>query len=284
MHTFFVNIFCYRIILVPAYSVSTQPPVVVIGTLDWKCIMDRTPADQRKLHGVIPETGLPDASPEETVYQTLYEAIIDRRLQPGAKLKELPLAEAFGVTRSVVRKALMRLAAAKVVTLRNQHGATVASPSKEEVVQIFEARRLVETHLVGTLAEMPQRARLAELKDLLDRERDAYRQGDARTGIKLSMEFHMRLATYAGNEVLAEFLEQLIARTPVILMPHGEPEHRASCSENEHDNIVAAILAGDREQAVALMFSHLNHVELRAALATQPRKSELAQLLGLGPK
>lgn len=224
------------------------------------------------------------SSPDEEVYQTLYEAIIDRRLKPGAKLKELHLAEAFGVTRGVIRKALMRLATIKVVTLRNQYGATVAVPSHEEVAQIFESRRLVETHLARTLAGSPQRARLKELEDLLKREREAYREGDSRTGLKLSMEFHIRLAAYAGNGVLAEFLEQLVARTPVIIMPHGEPQNRASCSEDEHENIVSAIMSGDRQKAAALMCAHLDHLERHVAPASEPRKSELAQLLGLNSK
>jgi DNA-binding GntR family transcriptional regulator len=230
------------------------------------------------------EAGPTSVSPDEAVYQTLYDAIIDRRLKPGAKLKEMHLAEAFGVTRGVVRKALARLAATKLVSLRNQHGATVAAPSKKDVAEIFESRRLVEAHLTGVLANSPHRGRLKELKDLLKRERDAYRAGDTRTGIKLSMEFHVRLAALAGNEVLAEFLEQLIARTPVIVMPHGEPEHRASCSEDEHQNIVSAIRSGDRDKAVALMLTHLDHLESHVAPATEPRKSELAHLLGLDSK
>lgn len=86
------------------------------------------------------------------------------------------------------------------------------------------------------------------------------------------MDFHVRLAVYAGNEVLAAFLEQLVARTPVIIMLHGEPEHRASCSEDEHENIVAAILSDDRDKAVALMRSHLDHLERHVAPATEHRK------------
>ncbi|WP_382323507.1 GntR family transcriptional regulator [Hydrogenophaga sp. UC242_53] len=70
----------------------------------------------------------PEESPEERVYRTLYDGILDRRLAPGTKLKEIPLAQAFGVTRGVVRKTLARLATAKVVTLRSQHGASVAQP------------------------------------------------------------------------------------------------------------------------------------------------------------
>src|SRR5215470_3764886 len=61
-------------------------------------------------------------APDENLYAAIHEAILDHRLPPGTKLKEIPLAELFGVTRSVVRKALGRLAHERVVELRTNRG------------------------------------------------------------------------------------------------------------------------------------------------------------------
>ena len=46
----------------------------------------------------------------ERVYQGLYAAILERRLAPGAWLREEELAASFAVSRTVVRQALHRLA------------------------------------------------------------------------------------------------------------------------------------------------------------------------------
>ena len=226
-------------------------------------------------------TGAPSASPEERVYRTLYEGILDHRLPPGTKLKEVPLAEAFGVTRGVIRKALVRLASAKVVTIRSQYGASVASPSLEEVSQIFAARRLVESNAIESLVGTISAKQAKELRHLMKQESDAYGVGDMRAGIKLSADFHVRLAQYAGNAVLAEFLEQLVARTPLIFLAHGDPGESVSCSEHEHADIVAAVLAGDRKQAVQRMLAHLQHLESHVAPRANDRGSDLARLLGL---
>src|ERR1700680_2692505 len=47
---------------------------------------------------------------ESEIYRRIYDAVLDHRLQPGTKLKEVALAEAFGANRGVVRKVLTRLA------------------------------------------------------------------------------------------------------------------------------------------------------------------------------
>jgi len=231
--------------------------------------------------GIAGDAVIPSDSPEERVYRTLYEGILDHRLLPGTKLKEVPLADAFGVTRGVIRKALARLAAAKVVTIRSQYGASVPSPSLEEVGQIFAARRLLELAATESLVGAISAKQAKELRQLMKQESDAYGAGDMRTGIKLSADIHVRLARYAGNAVLAEFLEQLVARTPLIFLAHGDPGQSVSCSEHEHADIVAAILSGDRKQAVQRMLAHLQHLESHVAPRTNDKGSDLARLLGL---
>lgn len=222
-----------------------------------------------------------DESADEHVYRTLYEGILERRLAPGTKLKEVPLAQAFGVTRGVIRKTLVRLAAAKVVTLKSQHGASVASPSLEEVGQIFAARRLIECFVIERLAESIDARQLKTLRELMKQERESYRAGDMRTGIKLSTDFHVQLAQCAGNAVLTEFLQQLVARTPLIFLAHGDPGKSVSCSDQEHTNIIAAVIAGDTERAVKAMREHLDHLESHVVPAEREKPMDLAQLLGL---
>src|SRR5512144_2209080 len=62
---------------------------------------------------------------DDLVCATIHEAGLDHRLPPGTKLKEVPLAELFGVTRAVIRKSLARLAHMRLVELRPNRGAVV---------------------------------------------------------------------------------------------------------------------------------------------------------------
>ena len=74
----------------------------------------------------------------------LRDAIIDRRLAPGAKLTETEVAALFGVTRTVVHFALRMLSLEGLVRTERNRGAFVASPSPEEARQVFASRRIVE--------------------------------------------------------------------------------------------------------------------------------------------
>ncbi len=69
---------------------------------------------------------------DDIVYAHIFDAILEQRLAPGTKLSEEALGEIFGVSRTIIRRALSRLAHEGVVLLRPNRGAVVASPSVDE--------------------------------------------------------------------------------------------------------------------------------------------------------
>ncbi|WP_312998946.1 GntR family transcriptional regulator, partial [Achromobacter animicus] len=84
---------------------------------------------------------LPDADMERRICEAVYESVMSQRLTPGTKLPEAAICDLFGVSRSVARKALQRLAHEHVVDLHHNRGAVVAEPTPEDTRQIFQARR-----------------------------------------------------------------------------------------------------------------------------------------------
>jgi DNA-binding GntR family transcriptional regulator len=224
---------------------------------------------------------VPAATPDEGIYAAIHEAILDHRLPPGTKLKEIPLAELFGATRNVVRKALARLAHERVVELRTNRGAIVASPSVEESRSLFAARQVIESAIVDSLARSLTKAQARELRSLVQEEDAAYQRGEVRAGLKLSIEFHRVLARLAGNTVLADFLEQLVARTPLVLLAYRGPIQHAACANDEHAEIVAALVAGDPERAVQLMRAHLDALAGQLQLEEEAPTADLAAILGM---
>lgn len=219
---------------------------------------------------VPPDTSPPAAapSPEERLYAAIHAAIQSHRLVPGTKLKEVELAELFGVSRAVVRKALDRLAHLHLVELRPNRAALVATPTAEESRQVFHARRTLEAE-IATLAAVRATAQdIAALRDNVAAEHAAYQAGDMRTGLQHSVEFHRRLAGIAGNTVLARFLDELISRMPLIVLTH-RGQDAAPCTADEHTPIVDAIAARNAPLAARLAREHLAHLE-REALRERP--------------
>ena len=220
------------------------------------------------------------ASPEQRVYDAVREAILDHRLAPGTKLKEVALAELFGVSRATVRSVLGRLGHLHLVDLRPNRGAVVATPTVEESRQVFEARKAIEEAIVAKVAAGATRAEVAALQTAVAAEEAAYARGDERWGLRLSIDFHRRLAALAGNVVLAAYLEELMARTPLIALAHlGQAPTPCGC--DDHVALVAAIAAGDPPRAARLMRCHIEHLERALNLRPPEPPKSLAEVFGL---
>ena len=207
------------------------------------------------------------------------QAVLDHRLPPGTKLKEVQLAEVFGVKRGTIRKVLTRLANSRLVVQLPNRGASVASPSVEEGRDLFAARRAIESAIIGILVRGNDPALMGQLGTLLNNEQKAYQQGDHKLALSLSVDFHRQLAKLAGNSVLEEFLNDIIRRTPLVILSHLGSDSENACRNHEHEAIVDAIAAGDAKKASLIMNEHLLHIENQISDKTEEHQSDLAALL-----
>ena len=220
------------------------------------------------------------ASAEQRVFDAIRDAIFEHRLAPGTKLGEVSLAELLGVSRATVRNALARLGHAHLVELRPNRGAIVATPSVEESRQVFEARKAVEEAIVAKVARSACDKDSAMLRAWVASEEAAYARGDERGGLRLSVDFHRRLAEVAGNAVLSRYLEELVSRTPLIALAH-RGQAPAPCGCDDHSALVDAIAAHDERRAVAVMREHIGHLERELNLKQPEPPKSLAEVFGV---
>ncbi|MGD9738935.1 MAG: GntR family transcriptional regulator [Bauldia sp.] len=192
--------------------------------------------------------------------ETLYDAIVEQRLPPGTKLSEADVGAAFQVSRTITRRALHSLAHAGIVTIERNRGAFVARPDPEEARQVFAARRTVEPELARRAARNCTKADLARLRKHIEAEAAALKRGDRRAAIRLSGDFHVRIAEAARNEVLARFLRDLTARTSLIVALYGRSRVSA-CGVDEHRELYDLLSRHDEKGAPAAMLHHLEHIE-----------------------
>ena len=149
------------------------------------------------------------------IAQALTDAIVERRVQPGAKLVEQKLAEHFGVSRTLVRQALHQLAQQRLVTLSPARGAFVATLSAQEARQVFMVRRMLEPQMARAFTEQATPAQIALLRAHLAQEQTAVADRDAAGRTRLLADFHALLAELMGNAVLAQVLQDLLARSAI---------------------------------------------------------------------
>lgn len=213
------------------------------------------------------------------VHDGVAAAIFARDLPPGTKLSEDALGNVFGVSRSVVRVALNRLHADALVELVPNRGAFVARPSVSAARHVFEARICIEQQIAANLAGCITRQQLAELSAHVAQEADAVRRGDRPAAIRLSGEFHQLAARMAGNDVLAEILGKLVARSSLVLALHAR-DHAAECGHEDHLRIIAALRQGDAAGSAGAMTRHLSDIMTRTlVLEAPPATRSVAKIL-----
>jgi len=203
------------------------------------------------------------------IYQSIYAAILDRRLTPTAKLDKNTLGRIFGVSGWTVQRALTRLAEEGAVTLEPRQIAQISRPNEQQARQVLEARILVESEVIRLLGTRPADARLHELHSLVENQRACLASGDGAGLIEQAGEFHLRLAELAGNTLLLEFLRGLLSRAALNIALSRSPVYSARTCE-EHLALIAALQAGDSALAGQVLVKHLNGIFDRQCFAPTP--------------
>ena len=127
------------------------------------------------------------------------------------------------------------------------------------VEEVFEARLMIEPPLIKKLAGSISKVELKDLSDHLEQEHHA-RQKDNRTDlIRLSGEFHVKLAEAYGNSIILKTVRELVTKTSLIVGMFGSSSH-SSCPDDEHQRLLDAIANGDDDDAHSLIIEHLNHI------------------------
>lgn len=211
----------------------------------------------------------------DQVLERLHDMIRTRELKPGDYMpSERALMERFGVGRPAVREALQSLDNSGLITIN--HGersrvneinpATVLHQSDElarlvlsstpaNLDHLKHARQMFELGMVGLATECASEADIAELRELVARQRE--KLGDANAFIAADMAFHRKIAALSGNPIIASVAEAMLGW---LFEYHTSLLHRSDSEDitlREHAKIVDHIQARDRDAAVAEMRRHL---------------------------
>jgi DNA-binding GntR family transcriptional regulator len=222
------------------------------------------------------------APTDQQIYDRIYDAILERRLQPGVPLRENDLATMFGVGRTKVRQALVKLVEVGVVQVERNRGASVATPTKLEAGQVFDLRTMLEPAIAAALASGHSREQIARLRAHIAKEQAARQSQDEALLIRLTGEFHLLLAAQLGNPLVDRLLKGLEALTCLSILSYSRRD-ACACLPHEHTDILDAVAAGDAVKAGSLMATHLGHVrdDLDLEERAVPAR-DLGAALGLG--
>ena len=190
----------------------------------------------------------------------LREAIVSGRLQPNERLVESDLARSLGVSRTLIRAALVRLEHEGLVEHERHRGARVRLVSQGEAVEILESRAVLEGLATRLAAQRATADDVEDLKTILA-EMQRLRESDDLLGVSdENAKLHRRLLDISGHETAARLIGTLNSQMVrfqyrTILLPG-----RSERSFAEHAEIIAAVAARDGDRAEAAMRAHLSSV------------------------
>lgn len=200
------------------------------------------------------------SSNQTEIAQRVVESILAQKLAPGERLGEQELADLFGVSRTLVREALMQLQARGFVEVRSRKGWFVVEPSLDEARDAFAARRAVEAGMLRESSGRPLQTVIRRLRQHVKDEQQAIAGADPATRAFLLADFHVCLAECLGHKLLSDMLRDLTARTMLVAtLYQSTHDARQSCAQ--HGEIVSAIEKGELGRAAELMLAHIGNVE-----------------------
>jgi DNA-binding GntR family transcriptional regulator len=192
-----------------------------------------------------------------SVAASLREDIVSGQLESGTRLRQVELAQRFGVSTTPVREALAALQSEGLVRLHPQRGAVVFVPTVEGLREHYEIRAALEALAAAKAAEAFEPAWARPLTLLLDEMRDG---PAAARYIALNQRFHTMLYEHCGRPKLVEMIAGMRdASSSYLHIYRAAEDFPVARLDAEHREILAACVARDPERAAAATRAHLHH-------------------------
>ncbi|GHC33267.1 GntR family transcriptional regulator [Aidingimonas halophila] len=217
---------------------------------------------------------------DQYIVERIRHAVLTQRLPPNTRLPEVTLGEVFGVSRSVIRKALTRLASDHVIVQQPNQVARVAAPDVAETREIFAARRLIEGEVASLLCGHLDTVQLDALDTLVQAEQHAHEQGDEPRRIEQSLAIHHYLADHAPNRILGVMLTDLILRTSIVIALYKRSGMASCYLGDDHAILVELLHHGEPDQARSHVQTHLDSLERLLDLSASETRIDLASIFG----
>ena len=185
---------------------------------------------------------------------TVRAMIVDGRLVDGARVNEVKLASALGVSRTPLREALSRLAAEGALDARPRLGFFVRPLAVTEFEQLYDLRPLLDPEALrlGGLPSPGTLARLGRMNATL-----GARVGSA--ALAHDDAWHLELVAACPNRILLEMIQHVMSRTRRYELALMREARHVAVAAADHGAILDALSAGDLEAACAALKQNLEN-------------------------
>lgn len=223
------------------------------------------------------KTATPTRSPKMStlgVYQRLRRAILDFELAPGTRVTETELAEAFSISRTPVREALHRLETEGLISIRPKQGCFVRGVDIQQISNHYDVRIALEVMAVELACKnMPDEV-IAQLSDTWNPAKRPKRVKSLDDLKALEEVFHVMIAEYSGNSVLAGYLKDVNNHIRSVRRL-GFPDEKSIVETYEEHYRICKLLK--KRDARAAREEMIKHIKKSQGIARSVTLSQLQQ-------
>jgi DNA-binding GntR family transcriptional regulator len=200
-------------------------------------------------------SGLPEE--RASIVTAIEDDIIFGRLPPGLRLVEDVLMARFSATRHAIRQALSELERIGIVTRERNIGAAVRSYSREEVLEIYQVRELLQRNAALMIRLPVSQALISQLEALNERFAQNAARGDLRGVHESNDAFHLTLFGACGNTYLVRCITDCMTLSlPVRAKSLADPEAFQN-SLRQHETMIRLLRDQDSWALAQLCVEHV---------------------------
>lgn len=194
------------------------------------------------------------------IHAVLRRDIITGRLAPRAMLSEQDIAAGFGISRTPVREAMIKLAEEGLVEIFPQYGSFVAPIKLRDVFDSQFVREALECAAVAKAVEQLDELQDRQLKAVIGRQRALQRPREREAFFRADEDMHMLILKIAGHGTAWHFVESAKVQMDRVRHFAITIARKQASILAEHEAVVDRLLARDRDGAVGAMRAHLRGI------------------------
>ena len=198
----------------------------------------------------------------DEVFNTLRERILKGALKPGERLMEIHLANQLGVSRTPIREAIRMLELEGLVKMVPRKGALVAKISREDLQDVLEVRKALDTLAVKLALERITDDEIQKLKDAEEEFERTLREGDTTEIAEADVAFHDVIQVASKNKRLKSMISNLAERIYRYRFEYIKQQSDGGKTlVDEHREIIRCIENKDVNAAITAIELHIDNQE-----------------------
>jgi len=202
----------------------------------------------------------------DMAYQTIKASILEGKLISGEMYSELDLAKSFGISRTPVREAFLKLAAENLIIFHSRKGISVNYFSKEDIENIFELRQAIEEAAANKIVGNLSKGQILSIQETIKQQEACIKDKDYDENLFLEFDrkFHLFFVEISGNRFMVQTYNNIRDYITIPAREALRKKGRAQEVLGEHKAIVEALSGRDAERTKEAIKIHLINSKLAA--------------------